>query len=327
MLIKTERRIAGWEMIDIIRESNGIDDLMETDETGEDKNLTKLIEENQEAAKRFEDEIEAICEVSRKALMEEASLMAGRDALREPVQKRLDDMSQNEGAHRLLKGAYDAYLFDVYMRRRGLMFKSQAAYYLARWILLDEPVDEIIAERIGMIFSRKPVVLDGNDKLSSIPGYTNPREDRYISLPEYDDTDTIFKMGDEVRQYLDAHPYQFEAQCLLSVVRDLDALSEILPVSRGLIQTIDRLTMSDKYAAFPEDVRQRIFDIWVISEMVCTIGYSITETIVDDPEKTVSEKTDKLKGMAKMLSFSIEEKKVRNILARVVMERSGVSVY
>ena len=326
-LIRNERSIAGWEMIDIIRESNGIEELIETDETGEDPDLLALIRENEAAAEEHKEEIEALCEVSRKAMIEAASLMAGRKAMFLPVKKRLEDESQTEGLRRLLRDAYDAYLFDVDMRLRELTFKNEAAYYMVRWLLLKEPVDEIIAERIALISEETPAVTDGSLKLSDLPGYQLPKEDAVQKISEYDDPDTLIEAGSRIRQYLYSHPYQFEAQCLLSIVRDLDSLTKILPISWELAQAIDRLTVSERFAACSQEVRQQIFDIWVMSDMVCTIGYSIIENILEDPDKTVKEACDTLKEMAQTLSYSSEEKKLRKTLAQVVLERSGVRVY
>ena len=324
MLIKTERRIAEWDMMDIIRETNWIDEEMETDETGEDPNLINLIKENKDAADRHKKEIESLCEISRKALIEAASLTAGKMAMFEPVKRKLEDESLNEGSRRLVRGAFDSYLFDVDMRLRGLKFRSEAAYYMVRWLLLNEPVDEIIAERIAQISENKPSVIDGDVKLLDIPGYNPPKEGMAVQLPECDD---LNEMGDRVRRYVQEHPFQFEAQCLLSIVENLDGLSEILPVSWALVQAIDMLTRSERYAEFSEEDRQKIFDNWVLADLVCSIGYSITETIVENPEKTVQDATDTLRSMAQMLSYSIAEKKVRNTLAQVVMERSGLRVY
>lgn len=327
MLIKTERRIAEWDMMDIIRETNWIDEEMETDETGEDPNLINLIKENKDAADRHKKEIESLCEISRKALIEAASLTAGKMAMFEPVKRKLEDESLNEGSRRLVRGAFDSYLFDVDMRLRGLKFRSEAAYYMVRWLLLNEPVDEIIAERIAQISENKPSVIDGDVKLLDIPGYKPPKEGMAVQLPECDDLNTLSEMGDRVRRYVQEHPFQFEAQCLLSIVENLDGLSEILPVSWALVQAIDMLTRSERYAEFSEEDRQKIFDNWVLADLVCSIGYSITETIVENPEKTVQDATDTLRSMAQMLSYSIAEKKVRNTLAQVVMERSGLRVY
>ena len=327
MLIKNERRIAGWEMIDIIRESNGIDELIETDEKGEDQEFLTLIRENESAAADHKEEIEALSEVSRRAMIEAASLLEGRKAMLLPVKKRLEDGTLTEGLRRLLRDAYDGYLFDVDMRLRELTFICEAAYYMARWLLLKEPVDEILANRIALISEEKPAVIEGGTKLSELQGYKPPKEELCQTPVEYDDPDALFAMGNRVRQYLYTHPYQFEAQCLLSIIRDLDTLTEILPVSWELMQAIDALTASGKFAAYAEEVRQQIFDIWVISEMVCTIGYSITETVVEDPEKTVKEACDTLRSMAQKLSYYSEEKRVRKTLAQIVMERSGVIVY
>ena len=57
ILIKTEKRIAGSEMIDIIRESSGIDERIKTDETGDDEVLVKLIKENDTEAAKHADKM------------------------------------------------------------------------------------------------------------------------------------------------------------------------------------------------------------------------------------------------------------------------------
>ncbi|MCR5097314.1 MAG: hypothetical protein K6B14_00030 [Lachnospiraceae bacterium] len=325
-LIKVERKNAGYELIDAIRQEHGIDELIETDETGEDPALEQLIAQNAEAAEKCREKIDALRAISRRDIIEASQRRAARDALLEPVTKRLEDDSLNEWENRILKGAFNSYMSEVERNLRWLLYRREAVYYLARWFLLGEPVDDIIADKITVISHENPDELDGSKKLADIAGYIKPEEDEYKGLPK-DDIGAIFELGEELRQYVTDHPYHFESQCLLSITHDLDDLSKVLPKAWEMIKAVDRITISGEFNSLSEEDRQRMFDLWVVSDVISIIGYTITEVIVGDPDKTIKEATETLEGLLPMLSYYNTEKDVRKMLSEIVMERSDFYVY
>ena len=325
-LIKVGRRKAEVEVIESIRKESGIAELMETEETGEDPAIEKLIEEHKEAYEELGEKAEVLRDISRAAITEASQRKAARDALTEPVKNKLEENKENAVEHRILRDAYDSYLLDVEKNVRLLLYRSEAAYYLLRWLLTTEPVDKIIASKISMISDEKPDILDDNAFLKDIPGYIKPEEDEYTDLSE-SDADAIYRLGAELEQYVSDHPYQFESQCLLSVSQDLDKLSDILPKAWAMVQAIDRITITGEYDALTDADKQRMFDIWVLSNAVCIVGYTITEVIMENPDKTIKTATETLEKMLSVLSFSSTEKDVRNMLSMVVEERSGFHVY
>ena len=325
-LIKVERKMTGYEVIDAIRKENGIDELSQTDETGVYPALEKLIEENANKAKECAQKLDELRDIVKKDIIEAAGRRAAREALTIPINKRIEELPREGIERQILKSAFNAYLSDVDRNLRWLLYRKQAVYYEARWLLLGEPVDEILASKIGLICDDKPAILFGDAKLSDIAGYIRPEEDEYRDLPD-SDAEAIFKLGDEFIQYLSDHPYHFESQSLLSICHNLDELSDMLPKAWAMIQAIDRFTITGEYKELSEDDRQRMFDIWVLSNVICIVGYTICEIIIGDPDKTVKEATETLNNMLPVLSYSETEKEVRKTLAQVIMERSGFHVY
>ena len=94
-----------------------------------------------------------------------------------------------------------------------------------------------------------------------------------------------------------------------------------------MVQAVDRLTISGDFAKLSPDDRQRLFDAWVVSDVMCIIGYTITEVIIGDPDRTVKEATETFEKMLPVLSYSATERDVRKMLVQIVRERSGLRVY
>ena len=324
--VKVERKSAGYELIDTIRKEHGIAELIDTDETGEDPILDQFIAEHKEAFEQHREKIEALLEINRKGIIEISQRKASKEALLAPVSGILEDESVDEKRRHLLKWSFDMYLSEIDSIIIRLLYRREAVYYLTRWLLTSEPVDRLIAEKISQISDERPERLDNNTLLKDIPGYSKPEEDAYNGLDQ-NNIASVFELGEELRRYISDHPFQFEAQCLLSISHNLDGLASILPKAWEMVQAVDRLTISGDFAKLSPDDRQRLFDAWVVSDVMCIIGYTITEVIIGDPDRTVKEATETFEKMLPVLSYSATERDVRKMLVQIVRERSGLRVY
>lgn len=326
ILIKTERKIAGSEMIDIIRDAKGIEEYQKTDLSGDDPRLEKLLAKKK-IPEEYSERISALCELSKAAGIEIAEAMVGKEALWGAIREKLTEEDQSETRKKLLQSGFDAYAFDVDMNIRRLLYRRDAVCYLIRWFLSGEPVDDITAKRIAEISDEKPEVFDPADSLHQIIGFCEPVEKAEDESADSDPVRGIIRLGDEVRQYLYRNPSQFEAQSLLSLAADTEGLADVLSRAWSLSKRMDELTLSGKYADLDPAEQQHLFDIWVQADTVCRVGDPVLELIMENGHRTIGEATDLLEGMLPEISYSMKEKISRDTLAKVILERSGMHVY
>ena len=327
VLIKTEKRIAGSEMIDVIRESNGIEERIETDLSGEDEGFEELIAGHSEAADACGEKIDQLRAICKEAITEAAECEKGRRELWDVVRKTIEDESQNDHTRSLLKPAFDSYSFDVDMNIRRLLYKREAAYYLARWLVCREPVDGIIAVRIAEISDEKPDILDGEMQLSEVPGFVKPVEKTGTPLKDPDDPDEISALGEKIQKYLYTHPYQFESQCLLSILNDTEELMDHLSMAGALVDAIDRITLSDRFRGMNQSDAQKLYEVWVKADIFSRIGDTVMEIVIENCDNTVREATDAITAILPTISYYAVEKESSAALKQIILERGGFNVY
>ena len=127
--------------------------------------------------------------------------------------------------------------------------------------------------------------------------------------------------------YLDSHPGQMDAQSLLSIVKGIQDICMVAHKARMLDIAIERFTLDKaKTEGLSSKDWLNIFESWVMADTVCRVSFPIIEFVRDYKEQTILEATDDLKKILPDISYTMEERKSREVMRRVIIERSGARV-
>ena len=263
---------------------------------------------------------DVILERIRLADFQAGKLKTERDMVISCAKELFYERPEQEWKNRMLIRAISDYTVEVNERLRDILYAKEAGYYRLRWILLWEPVDKIIAEKIFKEYGEWPGIIDGSKRLSDISGFVEPVEKADVHV---NGDEEIFRTGEELKEYLYTHPSQFDAQSLLSLATDTYELTDVLSKAYGLMQALDKLTSEKAFFMRPQDEREHIFEIWVMSEVMNRVGYMALEFIYEWQYNTVEETTEALRRILPYISYSGQEKIVREVLRDIVMERSN----
>ncbi len=321
-LIKVENKRILGKMIDDIRTQKGIDERQAAGAPIEDTDLNELLKD-EPVAQDMQAETDALKVVCLDAITEAVERKAALDALHEAV---MENCRNNPADAERLMEAYADYEREANARLRALLYKRQAAFYQVRWIVKGEPVDAIIAEKIPGVSYFKPEILNDEMPLIELPGFELPAEDEDIALPDTDELFFIHDMGDKLKDYVTKNPYRFESQCLLSVTEKTGELTEALKWAWALLRCVDDFSLKGEVLKLSDEERERIFDIWLMSAVVCRVGYTITELLLENAEKSVGEVTGIFAASLNDLSYSVVESRIKSFLREIFSERSRIRV-
>ena len=324
ILVVEEKRRLGRLLMENIRKEKGLSERMDSGLTGEDEEFERLVAACPEKAEEHREEIEAIRQKGREVILEIAERNAGKEALLSAVKEQFYDPAQEENNRRVLMAAYADYAYDLNRRIGELLYIREATVYLLRWLLLEEPVDEIMAEKIGEISDIKPGILNERMHLDHLPGFVEPTEQEYVKV---DTVEEVYRLGKEIRNYLFKHPRQFDSQCLLSLTRDTEDMDQMLANTWGILKGMDRISDEDDFSERPQKEQEELFEIWVMADMMGRVGYQAREFVMKYQKKSVREATDALRKLLPKISYTEMERTGREALKRVIIERSQLHVH
>lgn len=224
-----------------------------------------------------------------------------------------------ESFRSVLKNVSDTNLFRLLSRRA-------AAISQTRFLLQKTPVDRIMAKHISSISPIRPSYIDESIKLCDIPGYVEMVEEEEITLSDTESMDTIRTMVGEVKEYLYAHPYQFEAQYLISVVTGTEGLTDMLVKAWALYRWADSVSLSEEFGKRPAEEIKQVYDVFVLTDLVCRIGYTITELVTECRDMTIGEATDVFAKELPQISLSRLLDQSGDTFKRILTERGHLDV-
>ena len=195
---------------------------------------------------------------------------------------------------------------------------------MLKWLLFEEPVDELIFSHIVKHFDLAPKLLNRDMLLKDLKGYVHPDEAAEYPLPE--DMEQMLDMAGEVSQYVDSHPDQFDAQCLTSIISEIDGLCDCAAKAWSVLQWIDGYTLTDAFRAPDREGKIKLFRVCVQMDVVCHAGNTMIDFLVDFENSPLEEVSGRLTNMLPWISYSILEKQSKEALGVIFMERSGFHV-
>ena len=325
-LVREEKRREGIRLMEELRDQNGLSERIKSGLPGEDPEFERIADSYAGGDSAVQKEIESLRRISRETVSEAQERIAGRDALRKAVRSACRDRQTEAAKKELLGDAYDEHSHEVSLKLRELLYRKQAALYQLKWLVNGTPVDEMIAPEIAKISSVKADILDGDLRLCEVPGFVEPVEKEEIKIEDTGDHAAVFELGREISAYLSSHPFQFEAHCLTSIISDNDELTDILAKAWTLVRRIDEITMWESLSDMDPDKANELFDIWFKADMLCKSGYTVTELVLENMNRTVSEATQIFSEADAIISYSALEREARQDLVRVFKERSGFFV-
>ena len=322
-LIRSETAFRKRKLIEEFRKERGLEEFPEAEVT-EDPLVDDLCAKYPEAAEKYSDKIRQIKEVKLKAKKESAGIRAGRDALYAEGKQVFLDESKDWEYRRFLRDAYLFWSLEADERLRELAYTRQAADCLLKWLLCEESVEEVIFEHIVRCFDLAPKLLEREMLLKDLKGYVHPDEEIDFPLPE--DMEQMTERAKEVSRYLEEHPDQFDAQCLYSIISDIDGLCRCSAKAWSVVQWIDSFTLTDAFRALDKEGKIRLFKICVEMDVVCHAGHTMIDFLRGLEDRTVGEASDRFKNVFPWISYSILEKQSKEALGMIFMERSGFHV-
>ncbi len=325
-LVKSENLQLGRRLLESVLKDSGF--APEQKDAESDTVFESLLENGTMIATLRKLEVERLRERSGAALREASELEYGRSALKAYVKKKLKE-DIPEARKRLLNKISADYSAEAGESIRELLYLRETALYQLKWLLFRKPVDGIMAERIEglgtdrFLIDEHPWQLEGRMRLSDIPGFVAPKEAAYVQV---NSTKEVLALGKELKQYLTEHPWQFDAQCLLSLATETEGFGDILAKAYGVLKAMDRITLDENYGKRPEQEREELFEIWVMCELMNRVGYTALEFIDNWQFNTVEEATPALRRILPEISYSLQERGVRELLQGLLKERSAAHV-
>ncbi len=204
---------------------------------------------------------------------------------------------------------------------RRLFYKRQAVFYHARWMLELKPVDNNMAKIITTFMRLEPDTIDDGLILNKVSGFTLPIEKEEIPISDLKDPDEVYRLAEEVAEYFYSHPYQFESQCLLSVISGTEQLGEIRSQARAILRWIDATSLEDSFADLDNEELKKRCDLWVMADAIYKISSSVIEFLYDCKDLTVGEASVILSKRLPKMSYSAIILRSGDILRHILEER------
>ena len=324
-LIRKENRLRGRQLLSELREKHGLTERIKTEGETEDPQFEEIVARHPEEAASFAGEIEILRNGIREALQEADERMAGHDALKKVMAEVFNDDSMDATDRRLLGEAYAEATHVLGKKLRELLYQRKAAYYEVKWLLEKIPADGIMAEKIDECYGMEVGILDGSMKLCEVPGFIAPVEKEDFVFPDTE-LSTIFAVAEDVEKFFWANPDRFESQCLMSVIASTEELMTTINKAWRLLQEVERITLREDFKDLDMELRLRLYTIWLMAEMVNRIGYTVTELLTENKDRSVKEATEIFRGLLSYISYSELEQKSRRGLGILFAERGGIHV-
>ena len=226
----------------------------------------------------------------------------------------------------VIKETYLSFMEGSDMDLFRLLSRRRAAVSQIRWLLRKEPVDRVMAKYISSISPIRPGFIDDNIKLFEIPGYVEMEEKDEITIPDSESIENVEAMADEVKAYFYGHPYQFESQYLMSVVTGTEGLTDMLVKAWSILRWVDSISLKPDFGDRPMEEIRQLYDLWVLSDIVSRIGYTITELVTENRELTVGDASKVFLRELPQISFSRIIDQSRLTLKQILIERGHLDV-
>lgn len=324
--VKIEKAKHLRKLITEFREEKGLAEVIQADQESEDPSFSALIEKHPKEAKEHREEIGRLREAILSAGKEAAERRAGREVLFSAVMKVYFDETVDWDYRTKLREAYLFSALETDEKIRELLYTREAANYQLKWLLCQEPVDEVIFEKIQKNFDGKPDVLDRKKRLSDLPGYTHPFVNLNYPVPTIDELDLLFQRADEISCYQNAHPEQFEAQSLLSVARLTNGFFDCIAKAASLVMGVDHISASDGFKSLDKESKIKLFFTWAMSDAVCRVGYTMIDFLLEYETRTMRKVSQVFQGILPLICFTRVQKQRKESLGLIMMERSGFHV-
>ena len=199
-----------------------LDDLMDAPDPGPGPVFGMLVNKYPEAVKNNSALIEKLKQVNISTRHEAAMIVAAREKLRQEVTKEYFDPATDEIRKFILEASFGEYSYKVDENLCTLLYKQEATAAYIGWVLLSAPVDPVLAEYVDPEWGQKPQVMDEGMLLSEQEEFVFLRKyDRWEEVGEIKGLSDVRKRAEEIKQYLYAHPWQFDAQCITTISRGL----------------------------------------------------------------------------------------------------------
>ncbi|MCR4797954.1 MAG: hypothetical protein K5853_05830 [Lachnospiraceae bacterium] len=318
--------VSSEKMIQMLCAEAGLDSSSPTDAPLTDESFEGLLESDPASVMLYGDEMNKLRRIMGAALQETADRKHLREELKQMFFEKYYNDEVDPVLRRLVTDAFLEYRHQVDNRLIRLLYTRQACYYYAYYLITDEPVDAVIHKRIredlDVDVDVDVEVLDEGMLLNELPGFALIEEDAsFDEIPSsYED---IIASGNVLRQYLLAHPGQFDAQCLLSVAVGNEELGGVLHRAFLLAKGVDIFTAGGKAEDMDKSRWILLFDTWVVSYTICRVIVSMTEFLNENKTVTVGVATKKLLTLLPDISYTAVEKHSREVLREIILLRSG----
>ncbi len=326
LMVRNNKEL-GVRFIDELRKRYGLDDLMDAPDPGPGPVFGMLVNKYPEAVKNNSALIEKLKQVNISTRHEAAMIVAAREKLRQEVTKEYFDPATDEVRKFILEASFGEYSYKVDENLCTLLYKQEATAAYIGWVLLSAPVDPVLAEYVDPEWGQRPQVMDEGMLLSEQEEFVFLRKyDRWEEVGEIKGLSDVRKRAEEIKQYLYAHPWQFDAQCITTISRGTQQLPGIVADARAIRDGLDRLTANGYLNEISMEEGMELYEIWTVADLITRVGYTVMDFTVKHENCTIKETVEDIKDMLPLMSYSKQELSCRDAVKKLMRERAGNNV-
>ena len=250
-------------------------------------------------------------------------IAAAREKLRKEVTKEYFEPGTDDVRKYILENAFNDYSANVDEKLSALLYRQEASAAYMGWVLLSIPVDPVLVQYMDPEWGEKPGVMNENMLLSEQEGFVFLRKhDRWEEVGAVKGLSDVRKRVDEIKQYLYAHPWQFEAQCITTLSRGTEKLPGIVADARAIRDALDRLTAEGYLSTIGMEESIELYEMWTIVDLVTRIGYAVLDFMTKHEGSTLKETAEDLKEMLPFMSYAKQERACKDAGLTVIDTRS-----
>ena len=89
---------------------------------------------------------------------------------------------------------------------------------------------------------------------------------------------------------------------------------------------IDGFTMREEFRQLPKSDIAQLFEVYLNADLLCRIGFTIAEVVIENKDKTVEEATKALREVLPTICYSTLERQTREVMKQIFEERGNAFV-
>lgn len=323
MLLDRNNKELAVRFVSELRSKYGLEEQMDAPKPGPGPVFSMLTENYPDVVEKNKELIEKLESINESSRHEAARIVKAREALKEKVTAEYFDEGTEKGRKAILDKTFSQYSFYIDEQLGELLYVQEATAAYAGWVLFSAPVDPILEQYISPEWGPKAEVMDPKMKLSDQEEFIHLKEyDREAEVGEVNSIADVRQKALEIRKYLYAHPWQFDAQCITTISRGTKALPGIVADAKAIRNGLDRLTEKGYLKGLSMEEGIELYETWILVDNITRVGYAVMDFTIGHEDSTLKEAAEDLKKMLPYMSYSKQERICKDAVRQLIAARS-----